>query len=63
MEERKQDTVEDSSDGTKEKTVKNGQKEKKRKCKYEDQGQCKEGKDCPKFHPGKTCLPYSKLGN
>ena len=38
-------------------------KKKKTKCKYEDQVQCKEKRECPNFHPIKTCLPYSKLGN
>ena len=33
-----------------------------KKCQYENTGSCRR-KDCNKYHPKKTCQPYSKLGS
>ena len=34
----------------------------KPKCKFEDTGKCKLKKNCPYFHPKRTCQSHGKLG-
>ena len=36
---------------------------KKKKCRYEDKGRCKLGKQCEFFHPRGICQSFSKLGS
>ena len=60
--EMEQSSVEAASDESKRKTRRNNVKEKKNKCRFEDQGQCKKRKECPLYHPLKICLPHSKVG-
>ena len=36
---------------------------KKRKCRYENKGHCKDGSSCSYFHPKRTCQSSSKLGS
>ena len=49
------------------KKIDNGEKEqsqeKRIKCKYENEGKCKLGRNCRYFHPKDTCQFFSKLGS
>ena len=35
----------------------------RKKCRYESKGKCKEKQSCEFFHPKKTCQNFSKLGS
>ena len=44
------------------KKMKNNNNYKKKKCKYESRGSCKDRRSCPFFHPTGTCARFQSYG-